>query len=121
MEAPCSLVLSQPDSAVDPCVGQGTALRLLTSGALIRLSGVELDADRAQVAKCMDIDTVQGNVFEYETESEIFLTALPQRTVRLGDRIDCHQQYGTAIPRRHLSLALTRRHSDVRHTLRTAI
>lgn len=37
-------------SVIDPCVGQGTALQLVTSDAPVRRYGVELDAERANIA-----------------------------------------------------------------------
>jgi len=46
------LSFTGPASVVDPCVGQGTALNLLTQGAEARRYGVELDAERAMV--CAD-------------------------------------------------------------------
>jgi len=36
-------------SVIDPCVGQGTALHLVTSDAHFRRYGVELDAERARI------------------------------------------------------------------------
>jgi 16S rRNA G1207 methylase RsmC len=53
-------------------VGQGTALQLVTSGAPIRLYGVELDADRAQIANSRGIETIQGNAFDAVAKSESF-------------------------------------------------
>jgi Uncharacterised methyltransferase family (DUF6094) len=41
------LSFSQSASAVDHCVGQGTALHLVSGGAEVRRYGVELDAERA--------------------------------------------------------------------------
>ena len=35
-----------PASVVDPCVGQGTALEIITQGADVRRYGVELDAEK---------------------------------------------------------------------------
>jgi len=66
------LSFSQPASIVDPCVGQGTALRLVTSGAPVRLYGVELDADRAQIAHSKRIATIQGNAFDAIAKAESF-------------------------------------------------
>ncbi len=40
-----------PASVVDPCVGQGTALEIITQGAEVRRYGVELDAERALIAQ----------------------------------------------------------------------
>ena len=41
------LEFTGPASVVDPCVGQGTALEIITQGADVRRYGVELDAERA--------------------------------------------------------------------------
>ena len=59
-------------SAVDPCVGQGTALNLLTQGAEARRYGVELDAERAQIASAKGIETIQGNAFDAIAKPESF-------------------------------------------------
>jgi hypothetical protein len=66
------LSFRQPASAIDPCVGQGTALRVVTSEALVRLYGVELDADRAQIANSTGIETIQGNAFDAVAKPESF-------------------------------------------------
>ena len=44
------LSFAGPASVIDPCVGQGTALHLVTSDAQVRRYGVELDAERARIA-----------------------------------------------------------------------
>ena len=44
------LSFAGPASVIDPCVGQGTALQLVTSEAPVRRYGVELDAERARIA-----------------------------------------------------------------------
>ena len=51
-------------SVVDPCVGQGTALEIITQGADARRYGVELDAERALIAQSKGIETIQGNAFD---------------------------------------------------------
>ena len=66
------LEFSAPASVVDPCVGQGTALRLLTSGADVHRYGVELDAERALTASSNEIATIQGNAFDAVARSESF-------------------------------------------------
>src|SRR4051812_49607406 len=53
------LIYSEPASVIDPCVGQGTALHLVTSNAPVRSYGIELDAERARVAGASGIKTVQ--------------------------------------------------------------
>jgi hypothetical protein len=44
------LEFTGPASVVDPCVGQGTVLEIVTQGAGVRRYGVELDAERAAIA-----------------------------------------------------------------------
>jgi integrase-like protein/uncharacterized methyltransferase DUF6094 len=46
------LAFAEPASVIDPCVGQGTALQLVTSEAPVRCYGVELDAERARILHC---------------------------------------------------------------------
>jgi Uncharacterised methyltransferase family (DUF6094) len=43
------LSFTGPASVIDPCVGQGTALHLVTGDAEVRRYGVELDAERARI------------------------------------------------------------------------
>jgi hypothetical protein len=66
------LVYTQPASVIDPCVGQGTALRLLTGKAPVRRYGIELDAERARVAGTSGIETIQGNTFDAIAKPESF-------------------------------------------------
>jgi hypothetical protein len=61
-----------PASVVDPCVGQGTALDIITQGAEVRRYGVELDAERAVIAQSKDIKTIQGNAFDAVAKPESF-------------------------------------------------
>ena len=44
------LVSSAPYAAIDPCVGDGTALIEITKDTGAHLAGIELDADRAAAA-----------------------------------------------------------------------
>src|SRR5580692_10511483 len=66
------LSFSELASVIDPCVGQGTALRLVTSGAQVRHYGVELDAERARIASANGIETIQGNAFDAIARPESF-------------------------------------------------
>ena len=59
-------------SVIDPCVGQGTALQLVTSDAPLRRYGVELDAERANIAGSKGIETIQGNAFDAIAKPESF-------------------------------------------------
>jgi hypothetical protein len=66
------LTFTGPASVVDPCVGQGTALDLLTQGVDVRRYGVELDAERALVAGAKGIETIQRNAFDAVAKPESF-------------------------------------------------
>ena len=66
------LSYTQPVSVIDPCVGQGTALELVTSNAVVRRYGVELDAERARIASSKGIETIQGNAFNAIVKPESF-------------------------------------------------
>jgi hypothetical protein len=55
---------------IDPCVGQGAALQIITQDAPARLNGVELDAERARIASSKGIETIQGNTFDAIVRSE---------------------------------------------------
>jgi hypothetical protein len=58
------LSFAGPASVIDPRVGQGTALQLVTSNAPVRHYGIELDAERARIASSKSIETIQGNTFD---------------------------------------------------------
>jgi len=66
------LTYAQIASVIDPCVGQGAALHLITSNAPVRRYGVELDAERAQIAHANGIETTQGNTFDAIAKPESF-------------------------------------------------
>ena len=59
-------------SVIDPCVGTGAALQLITADCNCRQYGIELDAGRASMAAQAGIATVQGNLFEAHAKVETF-------------------------------------------------
>ncbi len=59
-------------SVLDPCVGGGEALNLLTAGFDCRRYGVELDAERASSASRAGIETTHGNLFDAHAKVESF-------------------------------------------------
>ena len=59
-------------SVIDPCVGQGVALHLITSEAPVRCYGIELDAERARIASASGIEAIQGNTFDANVKPESF-------------------------------------------------
>ena len=64
------LVSSAPYAAIDPCVGDGTALIEITKDSGACLAGIELDADRAAAAGAKGIATVHGSAFECRVLAE---------------------------------------------------
>ena len=64
------LVRSAPYAAIDPCVGDGTALIEITWNTGAHLAGIELDADRAAVSTQNGIATVHGSAFECRVLAE---------------------------------------------------
>jgi SAM-dependent methyltransferase len=64
---------AEPTSVLDPCVGGGEALHVVTSGATAcQYYGIELDADRADAAERSGIATIQGNTFDVHAKVEQF-------------------------------------------------
>jgi hypothetical protein len=66
------LTYTQPASVIDPCVGQGIALHLVSRDAPVRRYGVELDTERARIASSKGIETLQGNTFDAIAKPESF-------------------------------------------------
>lgn len=59
-------------SVIDPCVGQGAAINLITSNAPTRRYGIELDTKRAFIASGSGVETIQGNTFDALAKAESF-------------------------------------------------
>jgi hypothetical protein len=64
------LAASAPYSAIDPCVGDGTALAEITKDTGAYLAGIELDADRAAAAGAKGVATIHGSTFECRVLAE---------------------------------------------------
>src|SRR5260370_22218692 len=64
-------------SVVGPCVGQGTALNLVTHDAPVRRYGIELDTERARIASSKGIQPIQGNTFDAIPRPESFSPLYP--------------------------------------------
>src|SRR5271157_3858871 len=64
------LLTTAPYAAIDPCVGDGTALLKITSDTCAHLAGIELDADRAEAASRNGVATVHGSAFECRVLAE---------------------------------------------------
>ena len=63
---------SEPATAIDPCAGTGAALIQLTENASVVSYGVELDAERARLAKDAGIHTLHANLFDVQARVESF-------------------------------------------------
>ncbi len=59
-------------SILDPCAGTGAALSILSEGAAVKRYGIELDAYRAEEARKLLDDVVQGSAFETHAPVESF-------------------------------------------------
>ena len=75
------LSFASPASVIDPCVGQGTALQLVTSDAPVRRYGVELDAERARIARFQRHRDHSGEHIRRHCEARIVLSVVPQSAV----------------------------------------
>jgi hypothetical protein len=64
------LVPSAPYAAIDPCVGDGSALAEITKDTGAHLAGIELDADRAAAAGAKGVATIHGSAFECRVLAE---------------------------------------------------
>lgn len=57
-------------SAIDPCTGDGVAFARLLSGARATRRGIEIDANRAEQARQLGIDTLQANAMDVRCPAE---------------------------------------------------
>jgi tRNA1(Val) A37 N6-methylase TrmN6 len=66
------LSYSSPCSVIDPCTGKGTAFNLIAAHSLVNRYGIELDTERARLARETGIRMIQGNTFDAHTKVESF-------------------------------------------------
>lgn len=59
-----------PAAALDPCAGEGAALKAITKDSGSVLYGVELDSNRAETAKRAGIQVIHGNIFDVRCRVE---------------------------------------------------
>src|SRR6266853_6134326 len=57
-------------SALDPCVGDGVAFTHLLHGVTAYRYGIEIDADRAEQARALGIETLQANTMDVRCPAE---------------------------------------------------
>lgn len=80
------LMFSVEFSAVDPCVGDGVAFTRLLAGGQARRYGIEIDANRAEQARALGIETLQANTMDVRcpTESISLLYLNPPYDLEVG-------------------------------------
>jgi hypothetical protein len=64
------LVFASEFSALDPCVGDGVAFTHLLHGVSARRYGIEIDANRAEQARALGIETLQANTMDVRCQAE---------------------------------------------------
>jgi hypothetical protein len=65
-----NLTVPSQFSALDPCVGDGVAFTHLLHGATAHLYGIEIDANRAEQARALGIETLQADAMDVRCLSE---------------------------------------------------
>lgn len=63
---------NEPASVLDPCAGTGAALHAVSEGAPVRRYGIELDAYRADEARKMLNEVIQGSAFDAHAPVDSF-------------------------------------------------
>ena len=64
------LIFPERFSALDPCVGDGVAFAQLLHDATARRYGIEVDANRAEQAKALGIETLQANTMDVRCQTD---------------------------------------------------
>jgi hypothetical protein len=64
------LTFASPFSALDPCVGDGVAFNRLLDGVTAHRYGIEIDANRAEQATALGIETLQANTMDVRCAAE---------------------------------------------------
>jgi SAM-dependent methyltransferase len=75
-------------STLDPCIGDGVAFAKITSEAKVLHYGIELDAYRAEQARSLATEVIQGNCFDVQCPVDSFsmLYLNPPYDFELGDQ-----------------------------------
>ena len=64
------LIFPEGFSAIDPCVGDGVAFAHLLHDVRTHRYGIEIDANRAEQAKALGIETLQANAMDVRCQPE---------------------------------------------------
>jgi hypothetical protein len=110
------LVFASEFSALDPCVGDGVAFTHLLHGVSARRYGIEIDANRAEQARALGIETLQANAMDMRCQAEAvsLLYLNPPYDWESGE--SNNQKIGIGLPGTLLSLAQSRRGSALRRS-----
>ena len=102
------LAFASEFSALDPCVGDGVAFTHLLHGVTAHRYGIEIDANRAEQARALGIETLQANAMDVRCPPEAVSLLYLNPSVRLGIRGEQQPEIGIGLPGTHLSLAQSR-------------
>jgi hypothetical protein len=74
-------------SALDPCIGDSVAFQHLLQGTQAHCYGIEIDANRAEQARSLGMDTLQASTFDVRSPAEAFslLYLNPQYDFEIGE------------------------------------
>src|SRR5882762_9397685 len=61
---------SQHCPALDPCIGDGVAFSQIATGEKVLRYGIELESNRAEAARALVNDLIQGNCFDVQCPVE---------------------------------------------------
>src|ERR1017187_227209 len=64
------LAFASEFAALDPCVGDGLAFTHLLHGVTAHPSGIDIDANRAEQARALEIETLQANAMDFRCPPE---------------------------------------------------
>jgi Uncharacterised methyltransferase family (DUF6094) len=64
------LAFASEFSAVDPCVGDGVAFTRLLAGVTAHRYGIEIEANRAEQARSLGVETMQANTMDVRCQPE---------------------------------------------------
>jgi hypothetical protein len=64
------LAFASEFSALDPCVGDGVAFTHLLQGVTTHRYGIEIDANRAEQARALGVETLQANAMDVRCQPE---------------------------------------------------
>lgn len=87
--------------ALDPCIGEGHALELITDGANGHRYGIELDAHRAEQARARAKQVIYGDCFDVECRAESFSLLFENPPYDVAANEDCPSERMEALFLQH--------------------